>query len=223
MKETETAATATDQAEKTYAGMTRRSFAIGSCGAVVMLAMGGLKVVPADARVRPPGGQDEDHMLASCIRCERCVEACPKQALTPAHIEDGIIGTRMPVANFDAGWCDFCSESNDGRPLCVEHCPTQALRLPDNAQAETTIIGKATIITDWCLAYSKYNGCRFCYDACPYEAIELDAHNRPVVVDDVCNGCGACQNACVSMQEGSIAEGATSRAIIVVPEEQLKA
>lgn len=211
------------QAEKTYAGMSRRAFSIGACGAVALLALGGLSAVPAQAQVRPPGGQDEDHLLASCIRCERCIEACPNGALKPANIEQGIIGTRMPVTNFDAGWCDFCTESHGGEPQCVKFCPTSALRLGTDATPQNVIIGKATIIHDWCLAYSKYNGCRFCYDACPYEAITLDANKRPVVNTQACNGCGACQNVCVSLQEGSIAEGATSRAIIVVPKSQLEA
>lgn len=204
------------------AGMTRRAFSMGACGAVALLALGGLTAVPAGARVRPPGGQDEGHLLASCIRCERCVEACPNDALTPAHIEEGILGTRMPVANFDVGWCDFCAEATGGRPRCVEFCPTDALRLPQGATAQATIMGKAHIIQEWCLAYGKYNGCRFCYDACPYEAITLDEYKRPVVLTEVCNGCGACQNACVSLQEGSIVEGATSRAIVVAPEGELE-
>ena len=38
--------------------------------------------------------------------------------------------------------------------------------------------------------------------------------------EETCNGCGACQNVCVSLKEGSIAAGATSRAIIVVPESE---
>lgn len=209
-----------DETEKTYAGMSRRSFALGAGGAAVLLAMGGLKAVPAQAQVRPPGGQDEDRLISACIRCERCVEACPRGALVPAHLEDGILGVRTPVANFDAGWCDFCQEENGGVPRCVEFCPTAALSLAAGATAENTIIGKAVIIKDWCLAWDKNNGCKFCYDACPYEAIELDEFGRPVVIAERCNGCGACQNSCVSLKEGSIAVGATSRAIVVVPEEE---
>ena len=37
---------------------------------------------------------------------------------------------------------------------------------------------------------------------------------------DKCNGCGACQSVCVSQKEGSYTTGATSRAIIVVPESE---
>lgn len=206
---------------KTYAGMSRRAFALGSGGAVVLLAMGGLKAVPAQAAVRPPGGQDENHIVSACVRCERCIEACPRNALRASHLEDGILGVRLPTANFDTGWCDFCTEENGGVPLCVEACPTAALRLDAGATPQNTIIGKAVIKGDWCLAWNRYNGCKFCYDACPYDAITLDDYDRPVVHADKCNGCGACQAACVSLQEGSIVEGATTRAITVKPLDQV--
>ena len=49
---------------------------------------------------------------------------------------------------------------------------------------------------------------------------DRDENGRPVVVPDNCNGCGACQSVCVSQKEGSYATGATSRAIIVVPESE---
>lgn len=205
---------------KTYGGMSRRSVMLGAGGAVALLAMGGLKALPAEAQVRPPGGQDENRLVSACIRCERCVEACPRDALRPAHLEEGVLGVRTPKGNFDVGWCDFCAEENGGEPRCAKMCPTGALKLPEGATAKSTVLGKAVIIRNWCLAWSKYNGCRFCYDACPdeYGAIELDAYNRPVVLADKCVGCGACQNSCVSLKEGSITAGATSRAIIVVPE-----
>ena len=64
-----------DEKKREGAGMSRRTFALGVGGAGVLLAMGGLKLVPAEAQVRPPGGQDESRLVASCIRCERCVEA----------------------------------------------------------------------------------------------------------------------------------------------------
>ena len=144
-----------DEKKREGAGMSRRTFALGVGGAGVLLAMGGLKLVPAEAQVRPPGGQDENRLVASCIRCERCVEACPRGALRPAHIEDGIVSVRTPTTNFNDSWCDFCADENDGVPLCVAACPTEALALPADATAETTIIGKAVLIREWCLAWTR--------------------------------------------------------------------
>ena len=208
-----------DEKKREGAGMSRRTFALGVGGAGVLLAMGGLKLVPAEAQVRPPGGQDENRLVASCIRCERCVEACPRGALRPAHIEDGIVSVRTPTTNFNDGWCDFCADENDGVPLCVAACPTEALALPAGATAENTLLGLAVIDEAQCLAF-RDTGCRYCYDACPYEAIELTgegANPHVSVLADKCNGCGACESVCVSLKAGSIVSGAQERAIVVKP------
>lgn len=197
--------------------LSRRSFILGTGGVAVLLGLGGLRYLDAKPMLRPPGGQDEEQLIAACIRCERCIEACPRDVLAPTHIEDGILSMRTPTFDFSTDYCDWCEEENEGVPLCVKSCPTQALVLPDDATPETLIIGKAVINEDWCLAY-KLIGCKFCYDACPYEAIELDEDERPYLIDDKCNGCGACEAACVSLKNASITAGATARAIIVVPE-----
>ena len=43
---------------------------------------------------------------------------------------------------------------------------------------------------------------------------------QPAVRDDACNGCGACESVCVSMQAAAITSGATHRAIVVEPYEE---
>ncbi|MDR1184845.1 MAG: 4Fe-4S dicluster domain-containing protein [Coriobacteriales bacterium] len=196
-------------------GMTRRTAVLGAGGAVVMLGLGGLSFIGNDPIIRPPGGQDEDRLVSACIRCERCYEICPRNVIAPTHIENGLLNMRTPTLDFSDDFCDWCTEKNGGEdPLCVKVCPTEALSLPQGATALDTMLGKAVINTDWCLAY-KLIGCRFCYDACPYEAMELDENNRPVVLYDICNGCGACECVCVSLQNGSISEGADEVAIVI--------
>jgi len=166
--------------------------------------------------IRPPGGQDEEHLIAACIRCGKCMETCPRQVIVPAHLEDGIVAMRTPTLDFSSDYCDFCARDNGGSPLCVTSCPVLALSLPPEAKAEQTIIGKAEIVNDWCLAY-RLTDCRFCFDACPYKAIELDEMNRPAILPHKCNGCGACESACVSFSNGSITSGATTRAVSIHP------
>ncbi len=205
-------------------GMTRRTLCLGVGGAAVMLGLGGLKYVGPQSIIRPPGGQDEDRLISACIRCEKCYEICPRDVIRPAHIESGILNMRTPTFNFDDNYCDWCTEENGGTPLCVSSCPTKALELPAGATKENTILGKAVINTDWCLAY-KLIGCKFCYDACRetgFDAMTLDSNNRPVVTTDKCTGCGACESVCVSLQNGSISEGATSRAITIRPLDQVE-
>lgn len=205
--------------EKTYAGMTRRTLCLGVGGAAALFGLGSLTFAGSTPIVRPPGGQDEEQLLSACIRCEKCFEICPHDVIRPAHIEDGILGMRTPTLEFSRSWCDWCEEANDGQPLCVQVCPTEALKLPADAAVETTILGKAVLYQDLCLAY-KLTGCRFCYDACPYEAMGLDDANRPYVITEPCNGCGACESVCVSQQNGSLSQGATHRAIIIEPYEE---
>lgn len=201
-------------------GMSRRTLCLGIGGAAALLALGGVgAAMPAEALVRPPGGQGEAQLASACIRCEKCYEVCPRSVIAPSHLEDGLVQVRTPVMDFSSNWCDFCQEENGGDPLCVKCCPTQALELPAGATAESTIIGEAVIDTDTCLAY-RLIGCKFCYDACPYEAIELDDEGRPHVIVENCNGCGACESVCVSLKNASITAGATHRAIIVVPVDQ---
>lgn len=197
--------------------ITRRSLCLGIGSAAAMMGMGAVKYIGDTPVVRPPGGQDVDRLLSSCIRCQKCTEICPRDVIVPSHIENGLLGMRTPMLNFSKNYCDFCSEENNDIPLCVEACPTQALLAkPAERAEESVILGKAEINPDWCLAY-RLTGCRFCYDACPYNAIELDEHNRPVVIEELCNGCGACEAACVSLENGSITQGANTRAIVVVP------
>ncbi|MBR2790758.1 MAG: 4Fe-4S dicluster domain-containing protein, partial [Eggerthellaceae bacterium] len=56
--------------------VSRRALCIGVGSTVALLGLGALKLVPAEACVRPPGGQDEGELLARCTHCNRCVGAC---------------------------------------------------------------------------------------------------------------------------------------------------
>lgn len=203
---------------KTHVGITRRTLFIGAAGAASLFVFGGInKHIGVAPPVRPPGGQDDTQLFSACIRCQKCFEACPHDIISPAHIEYGILSVRTPKFDFSKDWCDRCAENNNAFPLCVQVCPTKALKLPADSQTETTILGKAVLGENECLAY-RLIGCRFCYDACPYEAIELDALNRPSVIVEKYNGCDACEAVCVSLESASISSSeATERVIVVRP------
>lgn len=207
-----------EQGQSAVAGMSRRTFALGAGGVIALLGLGGFKYLGHNQVIRPPGGQDEDRMLSACIRCQKCYEICPRDIIAPTHIEDGIVSMRTPTFDFSNNYCDWCEEESGGDPLCAKVCPTLALELPDSWSPETMTLGKAILNQDLCLAY-KLIGCRYCYDACPYEAMELDSDDRPYVITEKCNGCGACESVCVSLKNASIATGATERAIVIRPEE----
>ena len=210
------------KSEKLYAGMTRRTLCAGVGGLAAMLVLGCVKFLPQTAVVRPPGGQDEDLLFASCMRCGRCIEECPRHVVKLSHIEDGLIGARMPQMNFEDDYCDFCEQEHGGIPKCIAACSTGALgKKAEAIDVSKVRIGCANLVQDWCLAYHD-TGCRTCYEACPYDAMALDNQGRPYVLEDKCNGCGACEAACVSLTNGSLSlmttqSRPTSRAITVKP------
>lgn len=222
MRKTESkiASQSTAQAEqqKRRLPVSRRTFTFGALGALALFGLGSVTLLPNKPLCRPPGGQDEDSFLEGCIHCERCREICPRTAIAPTKIEKGLLVARTPSMNFKQGWCDFCEEI-EGGPRCIAVCPTNALR--KDTEVATVIIGKAVLNRDWCLA-AKGMGCHVCVDECRYEALELGYDKVPVIDFDACNGCGACENVCISLSSGSITVGATDRAIIVIPTEEAR-
>lgn len=205
---------------------TRRGFVAGAAGAVCLLALGGVRFLPEADFCRPPGAQDESRFIGACVRCGKCLEVCPTGVIVPTSIEDGVMAVRTPKLNFSRtaqdlhgkmGWCDHCAENNGGVAKCAEVCPSGALSLEDDSSFDTMRLGLAEITTDWCLAWNL-KGCTLCKNACPREAIYFDEVNRPHVQAELCNGCGSCEQVCVSLESVSFGEGnrsATKRAIHV--------
>lgn len=71
-----------------------------------------------------------------CIGCKSCAVACPFGAMTV--ITESTDSTQSYPAKSEALKCDLCSHSETG-PACVRVCPTNALRLVDNAAMEKMI------------------------------------------------------------------------------------
>ena len=169
--------------------ITRRSAIAGCAGAAALFALGGAgKALAGESSLlRPPSAQDEERFLSTCLKCNRCETACPQGSLRTAVLEDGLLNWRTPVMDFHRGICDFCGK-------CADVCPSGAIGAMDE---KTNRIGVAVVEQDRCLAYQQ-SGCQVCVDACIYGAISLDEHNRPVVDESKCNGCGRCELKCPS-------------------------
>lgn len=155
------------------AAYTRRAFA-GFCGAAAVFAAFGGAVKAADgasetALVRPPGAQDELHLLASCVKCDRCRSVCHTGVIGVAEVGDGFLRARTPKLNFHRGSCDFCGDCQRVWP----HGGHRGVRSGGRQK------GMAVVQKDRCVAY--YQGCVECQRPGPFEAIALDGNGHPVV------------------------------------------
>lgn len=153
-----------------------------------MAALGGLiRRLFAPPPLRPPGARPEAELVALCIRCGRCVAACPYRAIRPAGGAHGVDAGTPVVAPREAA-CVLCL-------LCPPACPTGALdaKLSDPRAVR---MGLARVERDLCFAFQGIL-CRTCLDECPFEgeAILQDDAMRPVVTER-CVGCGVCEARC---------------------------
>ncbi len=153
-------------------------------GAISGIVFAFFKISGAKALPRPPGSLIENEFLKYCTRCYRCIDVCPADALKPASLFDGITNLGTPVLDWKK--CIMCME-------CVRICPTEAIK---KVPEEEIDIGNAVIDPDICLAWQKTRRCTNCYKACKYNAIKLEDRRFPVVIEENCTGCGACEQRC---------------------------
>ncbi|MDR1183436.1 MAG: 4Fe-4S dicluster domain-containing protein [Coriobacteriales bacterium] len=220
-------------------GITRRDLLYGAAGITALFCVGEVAtgLIGKDRFIRPPGGQDEEHFLATCIKCDRCRSACPLSAVFAVGLEGGLINARTPYLSFHEGHYlmpdsgpTFLQPQNPEEGLClirqsggsgycdfcnrcIDACPTGALK-PFNPL--TQWLGLAIIRPDICIAYFELNGCRRCVDSCPFGAITIDSDQRPIVCPEFCNGCGVCESICPTNTYQSF-KGLTKRGIGVEP------
>lgn len=170
--------------------------------------------------LRPPGALGEFEFLTKCTRCDKCIRACPENALIKAGPGAGLaLGT--PYVDPRSIPCFLCTTLP-----CVAECEDEALvwpRLirPDGTELEgpkAVRMGTAKVKPGSCVTWETLDrearACRICVDRCPYleealriaEPAEGESVGHPVVDADVCTGCGLCVFACPSEPSAIIVE-----------------
>ncbi len=172
-------------------------------GSVALFRSDAVRQRPNDQLIRPPG-VIEDDLLGKCLRCGECVRSCPTHGLQPAFNQAGLEGLWTPMLVPRLGYCDYSCNS------CGQVCPVQAIPALSLADKRTTIIGKAYIDQNRCIAWASHNACIVCEEMCPLpekavylekrDFIQPDKSTVTVQVPHVdrtkCIGCGICEYKC---------------------------
>jgi polyferredoxin len=154
--------------------------------------------------IRPPGVVDEEAFLSKCLRCSECMKVCPTTGLQPLENEAGTEGLWTPMLMPRVGHCDY------GCNACGQVCPSGAIPLLALEEKRTAVIGTALVNRNRCLPWVTSTPCIVCEEMCPTpeksirleEVVVTDTYGervtlqRPVVLQDLCIGCGICENHC---------------------------
>jgi len=154
--------------------------------------------------LRPPGVRSEAEFLKKCVRCGECMKVCLRSALYPAFSQAGIEGLYTPLLIARLGYCEYnCT-------LCGQVCPTGAIPDLPVAEKKREVIGKAVFDKNHCIPFARRIDCIVCEEHCPipqkairseivtvagFDGVKREV-KAPYVVEELCNGCGICENVC---------------------------
>lgn len=147
--------------------------------------------------IRPPGSVPEEALLSRCYRCGECMKVCVTGGIQPAVLEAGISGLWTPVLLPRIGGCEKTCN------MCGQVCPSGAIRRLSPMEKTFVRIGTASIDRTRCIAWEQQKLCLICDEICPFAAIDFklvkDAEGeskRPFINEEVCTGCGLCEQKC---------------------------
>jgi ferredoxin len=166
---------------------------------------------PSEDMIRPPGVINEI-FIDKCIRCAECSTVCPTNAIQMAISEAGAEGFWTPILIPRIGYCDYSCNA------CGQVCPVEAIPPLPLEEKRVQIIGKADIDRNRCLPWAEDTECIVCEEMCPVPEKAIELENRmvrlengevltlqqPVVIHDLCIGCGICEYKCPLEGEAAI-------------------
>jgi polyferredoxin len=183
----------------------RRLLLGGMAGGLLLAIPSRFRSPERESRMlRPPGVRSEDDFLKKCVRCGECMKVCLKNALYPATYQAGLEGIYTPLVLPRLGYCEYnCT-------LCGQVCPTGAIPSLQVADKRREVIGKAVFNKNHCLPFARKIDCIVCEEHCPIpekairsrevQVVGLDGAlttvKEPYLVEEICNGCGICENVC---------------------------
>ena len=137
----------------------------------------------------PPGSKSVKDFYRRCTACQLCVSECPNGVLRPSADLERLM---QPEMGFEKGFC---------RPECTrcsQLCPAGAIKPIGKEEKTQYHVGTAHVNLDACLSLKGVN-CGNCATKCPTGAVTMVESERgltPVVAEQICIGCGACEYLC---------------------------
>ncbi|MDR0534692.1 MAG: 4Fe-4S binding protein [Verrucomicrobiales bacterium] len=197
-----------------HPNLDRRNFITATATGILAMSGGSLLASVADPKtdtkhdfihaVLPPGAHHRDRFLSHCTACQLCISACPSHVIESSFLEYGAIsGLMKPKLNFNKSFCNFnCT-------VCGDVCPDNALLPLPLTQKHVTRIGIAHTEHKECIIYRDGTACGACAEHCPTAALQMKktpefGEPLPVVDEQYCIGCGACQYACPALPKRAI-------------------
>jgi len=177
----------------------RNVLGLGAATAVGAAGVGVLHDSAEAAAIRPPGALPEDEFLSTCIRCQRCVDACPNHCIKATPVSAGPRRAGTPYIHPREQACMLCSRVDTDFLRCTAACPSGALRPVCKTLDDITRgvhMGVAKVDLNLCYSYNDYT-CGTCLRACPVGALKTGMWARPIVDAAACIGCGLCERACI--------------------------
>ena len=143
----------------------------------------------------PAGAISLKNFADHCTACQLCVSVCPNGVLRPST---SLLNLMQPEMSYERGYCR--PECNK----CSQVCPAGAIK-PITIEEKSSIqIGHAVVCLENCVVNTDGVSCGNCARHCPVGAIRMVRKNPddenslriPVVNEERCIGCGACENLC---------------------------